>query len=505
MISFEGLSMMLLNFLRIPPGTSVRKNYGGQNSSTCDSVDEVVSNDDTINSMVEITVDDVCIGNSPFYLKFDDEIPEELLDRVRLIQKQFNKIAKWIAKDLLKRGFSVYDVKQVQGKFVVLPHLAPVSFYLNAFGDIVALGEDGETLPAKETLIFINYEREGLSKVGDQFSTEDSVYQISVSPVPIQLKNVSSVAKDLLITKRSILRYRAQLSRIVRFASVDIGVSQGQKQQDVIDGISEAINANSMSLMATSDETANYDDNIPVIPNRKGVGKPELTTDVPDSKIGDLADLDSLKSELALAMRFPKTYSDFSQALGETAASTLRGDVRYSRMVDTARSLIEDTVNEFIKFCVPDLCDKFHIEFNLTQYPQPEDEDVISTISSFKDFLEETYQLVIKDSESQVEAQHKADLLQDLLGNAANIPSIQKFMEHLNEAIEDVIPGDKSEEDSSDLDLDSEGSDLGSVSGESSLVQPEASAREFNLSEEPSASDVNIQSSLEESSEPIES
>ena len=484
MISFEGLSLMLLNFLRIPPGAAVRKSYGEKGNLN---ESEIALSDDIINSMVDITVDDVCIGNSPFYLKYDDSIDQKKLEGFEVIQEQLNNIAKWAAKDLLKRGVSVYDVSRYKekGKFVILPHLDEVQVFLNKYGETVITDMEGNILPQEETLAFVNFDKESMTPIDDSVTLreeEDPECVISVRPVPIQLKNISSVSRDLFLTKKSILRYRAQLSRIVRFVSVDVGVSQGNKQQEVVDTISEAINADSNSLMQTTDQLSSYDDNIPVLPSRKGAGKPELVTDIPNANLSELVDLDHLQGDLALVMRFPKTYADFSQTLGDTAASTIRGDIRYSRLVDYARSKIEDTVNDFMLLCVPEDVEKYHITYKLTQYPQPEDEDVIDAISSYKDFLSETVELVLENSNTKYLADQKIKMLEDLLGDAANIASIQAFIQDLKETVDSY----KFENDE-DLDDD--------------LDTPEDKASEFDLGGESSSSEESSEESTEEQSQ----
>ena len=93
----------------------------------------------------------------------------------------------------------------------------------------------------------------------------------------------------------------------------------------------------------------NFDDTIPVLPNRKGVGKPELTQEIPEVNIDKLADLEYIMSKIFLQTRFPKTYADFSTNIDSTAASTIRGDVRYARVVSYARTKIEDTINDYLE------------------------------------------------------------------------------------------------------------------------------------------------------------
>ena len=69
---------------------------------------------------------------------------------------------------------------------------------------------------------------------------------------------------------------------------MDVGVSQGDTQQDIVDGISSAFNSDSMSLTPMNDYM-NFDDTIPVLPNRKGVGKPEYTEEIPNVNISEFS------------------------------------------------------------------------------------------------------------------------------------------------------------------------------------------------------------------------
>lgn len=475
MIAFEGLSLMLLNFLRIPPGTYLRKNYGTGKNGTV-SPDDYVSNNDLINTMIEITADDVAIGSEPFYYKYSEDIPEQLRLNFDGVCDAFNDIARWVAKDLLKRGYSIYHAvyNDEDKKLVFIPVLRELEFYLDKFGRLVVIDEDGTILDKGEYLIFCFFEKESMSLNEEWYGKKgDKEYEITVTPTPIQLKNVSTVAKDLYVTQRSILRYRSQLSRIVRLVTVDVGLSQGNMQQGVIDTVGEAVNADSNSLIATADTGQAYDDNIPILPNRRGVGKPEIVSDVPSANIGELTDLDNLKSDLSLAMRFPKTYADFSQAIGDTAASTLRGDVRYSRMTEMTRSLMEKTVNHFLSDVDKEIITTYEVMFYLTQYPKPEDEDVISAVTSFKDFLDETFELVIKNSETRLEAQYKVQMLEDLLGSSTNIPSIQDFLQDLKECI-NKYPFDGTGEGDDNGDIDEIGREFDLDSGEGSDTGGEA-------------------------------
>ena len=160
-------------------------------------------------------------------------------------------------------------------------------------------------------------------------------------------------------------------------------------------------------------------------------------------------------SKIFLQTRFPKTYADFSDALGTTAASTIRGDVRYSRLISYARTKVEDTFNSYLKEV--GILDKYKVRAKLTELPTPEDEDVIAAMSTFLDFLS-TFHEFTNGSVTKEEALSKIHLFKDLIGTSANQQSIQNFF---NTAEEYIRSTSKTEEES-------EGEDnLGSMPGSS--------------------------------------
>ena len=117
-------------------------------------------------------------------------------------------------------------------------------FFLDKKNVVKAYDEENKLLNSH--LIFLNYEKSSLQNVEGDDEKNGVLYQIN--PVSIQLKNIGNLIKDLTVTERSLLRYRFQTSRIVRFFNVDIGISQGDVQQETVDAISSAFNADSMSL-----------------------------------------------------------------------------------------------------------------------------------------------------------------------------------------------------------------------------------------------------------------
>lgn len=444
MFSFEGFSLMLLNFLRVPPGSSLRK-YSGHGSER-DWADEAILNDDKINTMVDITTDDVCIGASPLYLSCDDNTPNRIKSVADSILEEFNSVVKWVAVDLLKRGFSVYETKVVKGKFKLIPVVDNLSFYMTKDKEIIVYrenkqdnsGRSEEKMNLTKCIMFLSYDKESLVSLDNLggMGQIDSSILFGIDPSPIQLKHCRQVAKELAITKNSILRWRQQMSRLIRLVTVDVGMSQGDTQQNLIDSISSAVNANSMDLQVISD-VQQFDDNIPIVPNRRGAGKPEIVESIPDANIKELADLDKLNGELDLIMRFPKTYADFSQSLGETAASTIRGDVRYSRMLDTCRSKIADTINTYLGD-VKNFA-QYHIKFMLTELPTPEDADVAQTLGDFKDYTKDILEMVV-GCQDRTQALLTVSLISDLLGGSANLKSVQSFLNHLNDYIDSHFP-----------------------------------------------------------------
>lgn len=447
MFTMQGFGLMLLNFLRIPPGTSLRKHYGTNNNGSS-WAEEALYNNEYIRTIVDITADDVCIGNSPYYYKCKADTPSEVRDNVESILNEFNSIAKWAAVDILRRGFSVYrtEVKEVKGKkkFLLIPVQENLDFYMTDTKEIaVYYSEDVEDKTREDKdknleniLCFLFYEKDGLQTVKDSEDSRlrnDATLLYKINPTGIQLRNVRQTALDLATTERALIMYRKQLSRIVRFVNVDIGVSQGDKQQEIVDSVGEAVNANSISLIPMSATGDDFDDNIPIIPNRNGVGRPEIVTDVPQYEMNDLGDLQYQLSKFFLVTRFPKSYADFSQPLDQTTVSLIRGDVRYSRMITTARSLLNDVANDFLHENAE--LKNWEVTFSLTELPTPEDEDVVAAIDSYGTLLGDIYGLVVTDSETALEAAAKLKMLQDLLGGSSNLKSLQEWFTDFNMAI----------------------------------------------------------------------
>lgn len=428
---------MFLNVMGIPPGSSWHRPERSVSNK-----DEILLEHDLISSIAEITADDVCIGNNPLYFKINSEkeLSETLKEKVKQILLEFNSIIKWVAFDILTKGISVYTVKESGGKFLIFPYLENVELFWTKKKEVVVV--DSEKKEIKEVLLFVHYDKKSFEKL------DDDKYFCKINPVALQLKNLSKSGRDLDRMERDLFRYRKQLSRIARFITVDIGVSQGTVQQEVVDSISSAINADSMSL-PQNPNIDDFDDSIPIIPHRKNVGKPELTSVAADANIKDLKDFEYLLNKIYLITRFPKSYADFSKEIDATAVSLIKGDIRYSRLVDKARTLIENQINAFLQ--TNKVFKEYEIEFVLTEYPTPEDADVIDALDEYSKIVAELVES-IKESETKEEAMLKISVLDSLLGGTSNLPSIRDSIDLCKTFIEEYFVGTVEEEEFEEID-----------------------------------------------------
>lgn len=421
----EGLSNSILRWLRIPPGTSLR--HAGE-VGTSSSVN--VLDNEYIDTIVGITVDDVCIGESPLSVDFADITPEEIQTKLKEVCDEFNTVVKDVAWDLCTIGYSVYttDISE-KNKLVLLPYVENVTFYLTKEKKVVACDEEAN--PLENVIIFLNYNRRCLTKIEDKELS--SAYAFGINPEPMQLKNVQSTLNSLIAAENNLDRYRALSSRPIRLVNVDIGSAQGEQQKDVVDTIASAINANSGSLPSVSGVDT-YDDNIPILPNRRGLGKAEVYDNIPAYDLSELGDIDHYMSKLTLVTRFPGSYMDFSKNLDETTASLLRGDIRYYKMCNKIRSKIVDTLNEFV-----DASEKFRKYepcFVLTQLPTSEDEDVMNALDTYVDLATKTEEFVMSEGNSKDICLHRLQLLQDLFASSTTSPMLQKWFEDYREFID---------------------------------------------------------------------
>lgn len=469
----ESFSQTILRWLRIPPGTSLRKFSEGSDVSTSSKTEN-----EYIEAIVDITVDDICIGESPLSVSSDIGTPENVSIRLDDICKELNTVVKWVAKDLCIKGVSVYkaSINKKLNKLVLLPSLENYRYFISDTKEILAYTDDDKK-PIEDLLIFINVDKSSFQKIEDSF---DSKLAFSIVPTPMQVKNLSNTINKINIAENAISRYRAQLSRIARWVNVDVGLSQGDTQTTVVNSISSAINANSMDLSLTT-EANTFDDNIPVIPNRKGLGKPEIQSDIPNANIKDLSDLDYYLSKLTLGMRFPATYMDFSKNLDSTAVSLIRGDLRYSKLCNSVATKIENTITDWVNSSKT--FKKYHPVFTLTKLPSSEDDDVMAALDNYVDLASKVEDFVNGDGEVDLKI-HRLRILQDLFASSTTSPALQSWFEDFKEYLQKS--GNESEDKESDEDFDDLGSSAPSHSSGSDFSSDEGDS---DFSEEPEGSE----------------
>lgn len=447
----ESFSQAILKWLRVPPGAFLRHNTGKNTNSYVD-----IAQNDYIQAIVDITVDDICIGDSP--LTIDYKLGNDHEESLQKIQDEFNTIVKDVARDLCIQGISVWESSFIDGNFLLTPCIEPVEVYMNNKKELVVLQDDKKL----ECILFINYNKQSLSV------SENDKYKFLVTPTPMQLKGAQKTIEGIANAERSIARYRTLL-RPLRYVNVDIGVAQGKSQQDVADTISSAINSNSESLN-NNDSFTDFDDNIPIIPNRKGLGRADIVTDVPSADIKELADLDYFLNKLNLMMRFPATYTDFTTNLNASAVSTIRGDIRYNKLCLSVQSKITETITKFLKNSLFGSCEPI---CSLIKLPTTEDDDVIAALSDHTD-LASTVEEFVMDAESKELAKHRLSMLKDLFDSTTTSPMLQKWFDNFEKYIETSTHWDEELQSSSN----SRSSDI--------LDEPEFSETEFpNESEEP--------------------
>lgn len=460
---------MILRVLKIPPGTSWRKG----SSKTGGTAPAAVDNE-YVQAMVDITVDDICIGDEPLSLDCDTTTPQNIKEKFNQICKECNDIVKWAAKDLCLKGYSVYDAKiNKLNRLVLIPHIQGVEFYMTPDKEIVVYEAEAKNgnkkKQLKDVLVFISFDRDSLVEIEDN---DFKKFVYGVNPAPMQLKNATKAVNDLNATEQAILRYRVIASRVARWINVDVGLSQGDKQNDSVETISAAINANSLSLTPTSDQNE-FDDNIPVLPNRRGIGKPEIQESKMDVNIKDVADLDYLLGKLNLCMRFPGSYIDFSKELNGTAVSTIRGDIRYAKMIKSVASKLVKTLNDFVN--ASEIFSKYHPAFLLTSVPTPEDEDVLAALEQYVDLAEKIENFVMGEDSTNQQRLYRLQMLQELYAGTAMSPQLQKWFEMFRQRIRSMAeasgetledPEDATDnpntDDSIDFDFDEEAETSGS-------------------------------------------
>lgn len=457
----EGLTLALQKILRIPPGSQLRKNYGDHEESNSEA--KKMMENEYVRTMVDITADDICISEAPLTMHYDDDTPETGKRKLEGVCDEFNKIVKWACKDLLLSGVSVYDVKvhADTNRLMLIPNLDNLEFYLTKTLDVVAISVDDshKRVNLLSKLVFINFDKFSLTKIEDadvdsEINKSDLLFKIT--PTPMQFNNVSKTLTNLNNAEDSVAKYR-NLLRPARWANVDIGTAQGDVQDATINSISSAINANSTSLQTNYTD---YDDNIPVLPNRKGLGKVEIVSDIPSADISQLADVNYWVGKMSLSARFPTSYINFNEALGSTAVSLIRSDIRYAKLIKTVGSKLVYTFNDYVnksKFI------KYHPYVTIETIPNSQDDDVIAALESHTDLIEKLYGFVMGEDPTNEPVAFKIErlnLLETLFATSTSSPTLDDWFKEFHDFIEEHIKDDLLDTNVGD-DEGSEGGDEG--------------------------------------------
>lgn len=459
---FEGFLMSLANNLGIPLGAKMRKYYDQPNRSNGDvkATLEESTIKDFLNSIIDITKDDVCVGESPLFYQCQKRISKALKEKCQMVCDAFNAVINWVAVDLLKTGVSVYTYRfdSTEDRLIFTPYLKDVKLFLKEDMTLKVIDEESNS-EIENVLVFVYYDKSMLYLIKEE--DEDYIEGeglMRITPQGIQTKNLLQPAQALSKCENAIERLRAQTSKVIRFASVEVGVNQGDKQQAVVDDVSEGLNANSQDLVSTTD----FDDQIPVFPTRKGLGKPEYEEHYSQADLKQLADLDYNLSKVFLSMRFPKSYADFSQNLSPTAVSMIRGDIRYAKVLGTTQSLIEKTINKFMSDV--EEIKKAKVEFKLTRVPTSEDDDLISVLATYTDFAIAAIDYVTA-AETEQEAKSRLESLRVLYSTSTNAEGIEKWAQSVEEIIKSKFEDGNQEQEEAqfeaNLDLGSDEPDLG--------------------------------------------
>ena len=241
MVNVEGFFSSIKNALGIPIGVSYRKSYG-LTSDKQSTMDNTLFENPYAQVICDITADDICRGEEPVSYAYElpegmEELPDDVYNVLESFKRELNSIAKWVSKDLQVNGVSVYDVafdKETKELYIT-PNLDELTFYLTKDKKVIAYNlADDKKKNLENIIIFINYEKTSLTKIDEKNKdlAEDIMFEIR--PMPMQFKNTQGVLDSLTLLENAMKRYRAQLSRIVRYATVDVGLSNGDTQKDVV-------------------------------------------------------------------------------------------------------------------------------------------------------------------------------------------------------------------------------------------------------------------------------
>ena len=115
----------------------------------------------------------------------------------------------------------------------------------------------------------------------------------------------------------------------------------------------------------------------------------------------------------------------------------IRSDLRYAKLCNSIRTLIEKTINEFVSRTQSR--EKYNVVFSLIQLPTSEDDDVLQAMSNYTDVVSEIEGLVMGDDpEEPIEQKiHRLKSLLGLVNASIKSPVIQDwyndFLDYLEE------------------------------------------------------------------------
>ena len=230
MINVEGFFSSIKNALGIPIGVSYRKSYG-LTSDKQSTMDNAIFDNPYAEVICDITADDVCRGEEPVSYAYElpegeglEELPDDVFEILESFKKELNSIVKWVSKDLQVNGVSVYDVslnkedengEKKKPEVFLMPNLDELTFYLTKDKRIIAYNltdSKQEKKNLEDVIIFINYEKNSLTKV-EESTNKDLSDEIAfeVRPTPMQFKNTQGTLDALNLVENALKRYRAQL------------------------------------------------------------------------------------------------------------------------------------------------------------------------------------------------------------------------------------------------------------------------------------------------------
>jgi len=118
----------------------------------------------------------------------------------------------------------------------------------------------------------------------------------------------------------------------------------------------------------------------------------------------------------------------------------IRGDIRYSKLINKARAIIERTINDWVAQI--EILKQKNVKFYLTALPTPESDDVTTTLQQFTQFTSDALAFIVNDSKEASLARLEA--LTSLFSQQTNIKSVEKWADSVRKVIDETFknPGE---------------------------------------------------------------